>query len=372
MWPADEVIWSMNGAEATEQGNCSRFKGAVPPHSCVNNPVIVDLLPGAPYNRQSANCCRGGVLSSLSQDPVRSIASFQISVGSARFKGNDVVMPKAYSIGLPGYSCGRAFNVTPTRFPEDGGRRWTQSLQTWTVKCTYSQMKFSLSPTCCVSLSAFYDSDISYCPKCSCACQSNPSSKRCIQADEQPPYIRQANEKENEISPIVRCTQHMCPVRVHWHIKVSYKEYWRVKVTVTNFNVFKNYSDWNLVIEQPGFKNLTTIFSFENRSLLQHAHVDDVVMFWGVQYYNDMLLQYGDNGNVQTEMLMGKAADFTFRGGWGFPRSVAFNGDECVMPLPDDFPKLPKRSGAQPLRAAAPSVALLGAQVVLFFVLFMV
>ncbi|KAK1277568.1 COBRA-like protein 6 [Acorus gramineus] len=163
----------------------------------------------------------------------------------------------------------------------------------------------------------------------------------------------------------------MCPVRVHWHIKVSYKAYWRVKMTVTNFNVFKNYSDWNLVIEQPGLKNLTTIFSFENRSLLNHAHVDDVVMFWGVRYYNDMLLQYGDNGNVQTEMLMAKAADFTFRGGWGFPRSVVFNGDECVMPLPDDFPKLPKRSGAQPLRAV-PGVALLGAQLVLFFVLFMV
>ncbi|KAK1277569.1 COBRA-like protein 1 [Acorus gramineus] len=127
-WPADEVIWSINGAEATEQGNCSRFKGAVPPHSCVKNPVVVDLLPGAPYNRQSANCCRGGVLSSLSQDPVRSIASFQISVGSTRFKGANVVMPRAYSVGLPGYSCGSAFNVTPTRFPEDGGRRWTQSL----------------------------------------------------------------------------------------------------------------------------------------------------------------------------------------------------------------------------------------------------
>ncbi|KAK1553203.1 hypothetical protein Q3G72_030797 [Acer saccharum] len=62
-WSADEVIiWSMVGAEATEQGNCSAFQARVPlPHCCEKRPVIVDLLPGAPYNQQTKNCCKGGV-----------------------------------------------------------------------------------------------------------------------------------------------------------------------------------------------------------------------------------------------------------------------------------------------------------------------
>lgn len=69
---------------------------------------------------------------------------------------------------------------------------------------------------------------------------------------------------------------------------------------------------------------------------------DDTGVFWGVQYYNDMLLQAGKGGNVQTEMLMHKDPGiFSFREGWGFPRRILFNGDECVMPLPDDYPRLP-------------------------------
>lgn len=65
-------------------------------------------------------------------------------------------------------------------------------------------------------------------------------------------------------------------------------------------------------------------------------------MFWGLQYYNDMLLAHGDNGNVQTEVLLHKdSGDFTFKEGWTFPRKISFNGDECVMPSPDDYPRLP-------------------------------
>lgn len=65
-------------------------------------------------------------------------------------------------------------------------------------------------------------------------------------------------------------------------------------------------------------------------------------MFWGIQYYNDMLLQAGESGNVQSEMLLNKDPGiFTFREGWGFPRKISFNGDECVMPPPDDYPRLP-------------------------------
>lgn len=68
---------------------------------------------------------------------------------------------------------------------------------------------------------------------------------------------------------------------------------------------------------------------------------DDSGVFYGIQYYNDMLLQSGKNGNVQTEILLHKDGDFTFKEGWGFPRKISFNGQDCVMPSPDDYPRLP-------------------------------
>lgn len=65
-------------------------------------------------------------------------------------------------------------------------------------------------------------------------------------------------------------------------------------------------------------------------------------MFWGVKFYNDVLLQAGKIGNVQTELLLKKdMGNFSFREGWAFPRRILFNGDECVMPSPDDYPRLP-------------------------------
>ncbi|KAH9299838.1 hypothetical protein KI387_031520 [Taxus chinensis] len=81
-WAKKEVIWSMVGAQATEQGDCSRFKSNIP-HCCKKDPSIVDLLAGVPYNQQIANCCKGGVISSYGQDPARALAAFQLSVGSS-------------------------------------------------------------------------------------------------------------------------------------------------------------------------------------------------------------------------------------------------------------------------------------------------
>lgn len=28
----------------------------------------------------------------------------------------------------------------------------------------------------------------------------------------------------------VQCTNHMYAIRIHWHVKLNYKEYWRVKI----------------------------------------------------------------------------------------------------------------------------------------------
>lgn len=87
------------------------------------------------------------------------------------------------------------------------------------------------------------------------------------------PYLASAvaGPGKSTNAPLVQCTSHMCPVRVHWHVKLNYKEYWRVKVTITNFNYRMNYTLWNLVVQHPNFDNLTKIFSFNYKSLTPYA-----------------------------------------------------------------------------------------------------
>lgn len=129
-WRGDEVIWSMSGAEATEQGNCTRFRGEIP-HSCEKEPVIIDLLPDSPYSIQVANCCKGGVLSSMMQDPGKYGAVFLMNVGiasNAYANGTNTTMPVNFTLGVPGYTCGKPSKVPPSRFNVDQGRRRTQAL----------------------------------------------------------------------------------------------------------------------------------------------------------------------------------------------------------------------------------------------------
>ncbi|KAJ9552376.1 hypothetical protein OSB04_016421 [Centaurea solstitialis] len=325
----------MRGAEATEQGNCSQYFKSQLPHCCERQPVIVDLLPGTPYNMQVQNCCKAGVLSSFSQDPSKAMAAFQMNVGSIE------MMPYDFDIGIPGYTCGNATEVPPTKFVSDNGRRQTQALATWNITCTYSPFLASSAPKCCVSLSAFYSKDIVPCPRCSCGCRGDPGSS-CVRHDQPNPVLQLPHNEQS--LPMVRCSPHMCPIRVHWHVKLSYKEYWRVKITINNLNVVKNYSQWNLVVLHPNLQSLTQVFSFYYKPLNQYGSINDSGVFYGIEHYNDMLLQSGDGGNVQTEMLLHKdPGNFTFKEGWAFPRRVIFNGDECVMPSPYEYPTLPNR-----------------------------
>jgi hypothetical protein len=183
----------------------------------------------------------------------------------------------------------------------------------------------------------------------------------------------------------------MCPIRVHWHVKVNYRKYWRVKVTVSNYNLVRNYSDWNLVLQHPNLRSLTQLFSFNYKPLVEYGTIskcpkrstnpkrncrvrevdsnlvrfchlvlaDDTGMFWGLRFYNEMLLQ---DGNVQTEMILEKnEGEFTFSGGWAFPRRVYFDGHECVMPPADQYPALPNGASAARRRSllAGPCLLLL-------------
>ena len=128
-WKNKEVIWDMVGGQATEQGDCSRFK-TFPPHCCKKKPTIVDLLPGTPYNKQVSNCCKGGVLSSWMQDPVNAAASFQLSVGQAGTTNKKVKPPENFTLMAPGpgYTCGALKVVKPTKYFSPDKRRVTQAM----------------------------------------------------------------------------------------------------------------------------------------------------------------------------------------------------------------------------------------------------
>ncbi|XP_031489533.1 COBRA-like protein 1 isoform X2 [Nymphaea colorata] len=346
-WARKEVIWDMRGAQATDQGDCSRFKISLP-HCCKKSPTIVDLLPGTPYNMQVANCCKGGVISSMVQDPVNSASSFFIVVGSAGTSNTTVRPPLNFTFGTPGpaYTCGRAKIGKPSKFLTPDGRRVTRALMTWNVTCTYSQFLAQKAPTCCVSFSSFYNDTIVPCPTCTCGCKNSVTQPgSCVEGNS--PYLAAAvaSGGSNHDKPLVQCTNHMCPIRVHWHVKLNYKEYWRVKMSVVNFNYRMNYTQWNLVVQHPNFDKVTEIFSFNYKSLSPYGVINDTAIFWGIKYYNDLLMEAGLLGNVQSEIIFQKdPTTFTFKQGWAFPRRIYFNGDNCVLPPPDAYPWLPNFS----------------------------
>ncbi|TYH24448.1 hypothetical protein E1A91_A03G088500v1 [Gossypium mustelinum] len=347
VWAKKEVIWSMVGAQATEQGDCSKFKGNVP-HCCKKNPTVVDLLPGVPYNQQIANCCKGGVVSSWGQDSSTAVSSFQVSVGRAGTSNKTVNLPLNFTLLGPGlgYTCSGAKKVPSTVFLTPDGRRKTQALMTWNVTCTYNQILASRYPSCCVSMSSFYNSTITPCPSCSCGCQNN---NNCISSDAEIESVVGKNRTRSRNSnAMIRCTNHMCPIRVHWHVKLNYKEYWRVKMTVTNFNYAMNYTQWTLVAQHPNLHNITQVFSFEYKPLLPYKYTNDTGMFYGLKFYNDVLKEAGADGNVQSELILKKdMSTFTFKQGWAFPRKIYFNGDECAMPAPDEYPYLPNSANSK-------------------------
>ncbi|CAN4088344.1 unnamed protein product [Withania somnifera] len=339
-WPKKEVIWSIVGAETTEQGDCSKFKGNVP-HCCKRDPVLVDLLPGVPYNQQFSNCCKGGVLASWGEDPSESVSSFQISVGLAGTSNKTVKLPKNFSLlgPGPGYTCGPAKIVPSTVFLTADHRRKTQALMTWNVTCTYSQFLASKYPSCCVSFSTFYNDTITPCPSCACGCSHKHN---CIMENSEKLKRKGINTPRKDNEPLLQCTHHMCPIRVHWHVKLNYKDYWRVKIAITNFNYRLNHTQWTLVAQHPNLNNVTQVFSFNYKPLVPYQSINDTGMFYGMKYYNDLLMEAGPSGNVQSEVLMKKDKNtFTLKSGWAFPRRVYFNGDECKLPPPDSYPILP-------------------------------
>lgn len=136
-WAKNEVIWSISGAFATQQGDCSAFKHDQQPHCCKKTPSIVDLMPeGAPQNR-SDDCCHGGVLAAKAINPLESYSSFEVTVGNLdknTTEGNPLNL--TLLAPGPGYTCGPVEDTDPTVSSVIGGRREEQ------VFSKYSQFSF--------------------------------------------------------------------------------------------------------------------------------------------------------------------------------------------------------------------------------------
>ncbi|KAF4382074.1 hypothetical protein F8388_001219, partial [Cannabis sativa] len=336
-WAKKEVIWSMVGAQATDQGDCSKFKGDIP-HCCKKNPTIIDLLPGVPNKQRFSDCCKGGLLKSWGQDPSAAVSSFQLSVGHSGTSNKTIKLPEKFVLLGPGqgYTCSPATIVSPSVFFSSDGHRRTQAMMTWTITCSYSSFLVSKNPPCCVSMSSFYNPSITPCPSCACGCQDH---NNCVANDLK---ISSSDEVTSRRREMVQCTDHMCPIRVHWHVKTNYKEYWKVKIAITNFSYLKSYPHWTLVVQHPNLHNLTKAYSFVYKPLSQYRLSNDTGMFYGMKYYNDLLMEAGPNGHVETELILKKDKKaFTLEQGWAFPMKVYFNGGECMMPPPDSYPHLP-------------------------------
>ncbi|XWS51684.1 hypothetical protein CRYUN_Cryun11dG0004400 [Craigia yunnanensis] len=209
-----------------------------------------DLMPEAPYNSCVANCCKGGVLSSITQDPS--------------------------NLGLPGYTCGDPFEVAPSKFQADYSHWHKQALRTWNVTCSYTRSLASSTPTCCLSMSSFYNERIVIPPLCSCGCQAQAN---CVKSGVKPSLLQQLQDDQQKLPPVLRCSSHMCSIQVLWHVKASYKGYWRVKITVTNLNYIQNYSNWNLVVIHPNLKRITRIFSFNYKPLNYYGDISKLNHF---------------------------------------------------------------------------------------------
>ncbi|OMO74453.1 Glycosyl-phosphatidyl inositol-anchored, plant [Corchorus capsularis] len=336
----------MSGAFATTQGDCSQFKSQTP-HSCKRSPVIADLMPDAPPESRTDGCCHGGLIASWAVNPSKSFSSFEMKVGNL----SDSNLKGPVNLTLlapgPGYTCGLVEETDPSVSYDIGGRRQVQAYKTWKSTCTYSSFIANRAPTCCVSLSTFYNPKVTPCPDCSCGCreETDQNTLSCIREDSFSPQSDPLASHD-----IVRCTDHMCPVRVHWHVMKNYLTHWRVKLTISNYNYNRKYFNWNVLVQHPGFSQTSTAYSFNSTMLPSYDFSDGVALFWGIEYYNDELLNSDEYqiGSVSTEILLKKDLhSFTLASGWALPRRIYFNGENCQMPLPDTFPRLPNHSTNQ-------------------------
>ncbi|KAL5985957.1 hypothetical protein ACLOJK_027947 [Asimina triloba] len=381
-WSSGEIISTMAGALALRQGNCSDFTTQIP-HSCEREPRIMDHMPDVAPENRSDSCCRGGVISAWGINTTLSSSSFEMVVGDLGGDPSSISPPQNVTfLGPgPGYTCSPFGDYPPTVFYDTDKRRLVQghgnqpahTQVTWLTRrpcaafrCPRSTTERSPNAPHAAVLAVLQTTKPSLALGLSCNCTSilsdhfNNINCEEIKLTESPVfcliwvksvsfYCNDFTNLATELDYMVRCSEHMCPVRVHWHVKNNYREYWRVKLTVSNYHYGQNYTDWNVVVQHPGFGQKVESYSFNSTTLRTIADtgerlVDEVALFWGKPFYNSELLQAVDEGpaSVTTDLILKKDLSvFTLNNGWAFPRRIYFNGENCEMPTPEDFPGLP-------------------------------
>ncbi|KAK6921023.1 LOW QUALITY PROTEIN: hypothetical protein RJ641_014701 [Dillenia turbinata] len=190
----------------------------------------------------------------------------------------------------------------------------------WNVTCTYSQFLVSKNPSYCVSFSSFYNDSLTPCPSCACGCQNKAI---CVMANSKLLDKVGVNTPRKDGAPILQCTHHMCPIHVHWHVKQNYKDYWRVKITITNFNFRLNYTQWTLMVQH---LISTMLPNLDYKPLVPYESINDTGMFYGMKIFNDQLMEAGP------KEMCSLRNTFTLKQGLAFPGKIYFNGEECRMP----------------------------------------
>ncbi|XWS11413.1 hypothetical protein CRYUN_Cryun38cG0081300 [Craigia yunnanensis] len=66
---------------------------------------------------------------------------------------------------------------------------------------------------------AFYNERIVPCPLCSYGCQAQAN---CVKSGAKPSLLQQLGDDQQRLPPFIRCSSHMCPMQVHWHVKERY------------------------------------------------------------------------------------------------------------------------------------------------------
>ncbi|MBA0847386.1 hypothetical protein Goshw_017181 [Gossypium schwendimanii] len=283
-WANKEVIWSMVGAQAIDQGDCSNFKTNIP-HSCETSPAIVDLLPGSvPQNQQLPNCCKGGVLGSWGQrDNVESWTAMQHGARS-------MPLSRPAAIELSSLCLVRT-NVT------------ILAVHSSFFLAALLVFLFCFDYSCfCLQISLLYAAIV-------------PTDKAATVSWFQASVGHSGTSRKTVKVP------------KGFYLLGPGAGYACSSAVVVPPSVF---------LSADG-RRKTRAMSELGFTL---SHVCDTGVFYGVKEGNELLMEAG---KVQSEMIFGKdEKEFTLNQGWVFPRKVYFNGDECLMPPPNSYPFLPK------------------------------
>ncbi|GFZ00612.1 COBRA-like extracellular glycosyl-phosphatidyl inositol-anchored protein family [Actinidia rufa] len=309
-WSRNEVIWSMSGAFATQQGNCSAFMSQIP-HSCKKDPVILDLTPDAAPENRSSDCCRGGVIAAWAVDPSNSFSSFNIIVGNLESNSHGFApLNLTLEAPGPGYTCGQLVDTDPTISSVIGGQREEQVLSKYfTINCDARVAEIHITTNRTIS---------------------------------------QGHGNRHAHILVTWLTNYQFAVFRSQHFTILPSP--RVLTAAAAAELPTRLQNSCIQFSIPVLASLQQLIASTVHCFPRLGITNEVALFWGLDFYNSELLNADEKqlGSVTSDILLEKdSKTFTLSNGWAFPRRIYFNGENCEMPPPDIFPMLPNGSSCR-------------------------